>query len=348
MINLDNSISEKEMSLLSDVLKRYSIVPEKIEKVRSAYKVSCSKGVYCLKKTNHGTKKALKVMLLIEYLKGNGFNNIVKYYKTDDGRECVKLKKNIFYLTEWIEGRECNYEDLEELKKSAALLALFHIKSKGFSNDNVKIESNFKNWPSILKADMDDLLKFKRMIYIKKIKTSFDIEYYDAIDKIINQMDKSIRLLESSNYLSISKSAKQQRTLCHDSFYYQNILVDNNEMMFIIDLDSTLYDITVYDLGKFIRRLLYKSKYSWDFEFAKALIESYNEVNKLSPEEMEILLSFIIFPHKFWKLGKKRYSKMKKWNEEKYLRKLKRILKFMDKQDEFIEKYLEYYKISII
>jgi hypothetical protein len=39
---------------------------------------------------------------------------------------------------------------------------------------------------------------------------------------------------------------------------------------------------------------------------------------------------------------------MKKWNEEKYLRKLKRILKFMDKQDEFIEKYLEYYKISII
>jgi CotS family spore coat protein len=146
---------------------------------------------------------------------------------------------------------------------------------------------------------MDDLLKFKRMIYIKKIKTSFDIEYYDAIDKIINQMDKSIRLLESSNYLSISKSAKQQRTLCHDSFYYQNILVDNNEMMFIIDLDSTLYDITVYDLGKFIRRLLYKSKYSWDFEFAKTLIESYNEVNNLSPEEMEILLSFIIFPHKF-------------------------------------------------
>lgn len=348
MISLDNSISPKEMSLLIEVLKRYSITPLNIEKVRSAYKVSCSNGIYCLKKASHGTRKALKVMLLIDYLKNNGFENVVKYYKTDDGRECVKLRKYIFYLTEWIDGHECNYEHIDEMKRSAALLALFHIKAKGFSNSSLKIENNFKNWPSILKSDMDDLLKFKRMIYMKKIKTSFDNEYYNAIDNIIVQMDKSIKLLEESHYISISKSNRDQKTICHDSFYYQNILVDNNNKMFLIDLDSTIYDITVYDLGKFIRRLLYKSTYAWDFELAKSLIESYNEVNKLSPEELEILLSFIIFPHKFWKLGKKRYSKKKKWNEERYLKKLKRILKYMDKQEEFIEKYLDYFNINLV
>lgn len=347
MLSIDNSINPKEMTMVEEILKRYSVVPEKIEKVRSVYRIYSADGIYCLKKASKGSKKAIKVMHLTEYLKNNGFNNVAKFYKTSENKEYVRLHKNVYYLTDWINGHECSCDNKEEMEHAAALLAHFHISAKGFSNSSLKNESSFKNWQSILKEDMQDLLRFRKMIYMKKIKTTFDIQYYDAIEAILGQMDKSIKLLENSNYISLSKYEKGEKTVCHDSFYYQNIIVDNENNMFIIDLDSAAYDITVYDLGKFIRRLLYKSTYSWDFEFARALIEAYSQVKPLSPEELEILLPFIIFPHKFWKLGIKRYVKRKRWSEETYIKKLRRFLRFIDKQNEFIDKYLDYYKIGL-
>jgi len=54
------------------------------------------------------------------------------------------------------------------------------------------------------------------------------------------------------------------------------------------------------------------------------------------------MLALIIFPHKFWKLGKKRYVKYKNWNELKYMHKLNRLLKYNELQQQFIEDYLNY------
>lgn len=47
-----------------------------------------------------------------------------------------------------------------------------------------------------------------------------------------------------------------------------------------------------------------KKSYQWDFEKTKRIIEAYNSENKLTKEDLEVMLSLVIFPHKFWKLGK--------------------------------------------
>lgn len=346
LISINNSISSKEYEYISNILNEYSIVPENIEKIRSVYKVTSQGKNYCLKKLKHGNRKALKGMLLVNYLKQNGFDNFAEYIQTKDGKDCVKAKKHFYYLTEWIEGRECNHEDLDELKKAASLLADFHIKSKGFSAREARVHSNIKNWPQKLQKEKHDLIRFKKFIESKKVKTVFDTGYYDAIDMFLSFMDISIDLLNKSHYMDISNKALLEKTICHDSFYYQNVLVDASGKMYIIDLDSTIYDIHVYDLAKFIRRILYKSIYAWDFNVARELIASYSNINPLSREEYEILLAFIIFPHKFWKLGRKRYRKGKKWNDDKYIKKLNRALKYIDKQNQFIDKFISYYNIS--
>lgn len=54
------------------------------------------------------------------------------------------------------------------------------------------------------------------------------------------------------------------------------------------------------------------------------------------------MLSLVIFPHKFWKLGKKRYIKHKRWPETKYMKKLNKIIKYDDMQREFLENYIKY------
>lgn len=98
-----------------------------------------------------------------------------------------------------------------------------------------------------------------------------------------------------------------------------------------------------------IRRLMTKKEYMWDFNKAKSIIEAYSSINKLTVNEIEIMFSLIVFPHKFWKLGHKRYIKHKNWSEYKYMKKLNKIVlnekyekKFMKEYMEYVQKYNQY------
>jgi Ser/Thr protein kinase RdoA (MazF antagonist) len=93
------------------------------------------------------------------------------------------------------------------------------------------------------------------------------------------------------------------------------------------------------DLGKFIRRLMTKSDFQWNFSKARYIIEAYHTQNPLSAEELEVMLALIIFPHKFWKLGRKRYIKQKNWSENKYMHKLEKVIKYSDLEQNFIDDY---------
>lgn len=143
--NNEDVVSDREKNRITKILKEYSIVPENIEKIRSVYKIKYNNKCYCLKKIKN-SKKALKIFYLTQYLKDRGFNNIATFVCTNNGKKYIKTKHNIYYLTEWIDGRECNIYDIEELKKAAMLLAEFHIKVKGFTNKDCKIYGRENNW----------------------------------------------------------------------------------------------------------------------------------------------------------------------------------------------------------
>lgn len=343
-INIDNIINAKEHNKILAILKEYEIEPIKIERVRSVYKVTTNGRIYCLKKMKHGgSEKVEKGMLLSKHLVTKGFYNVIRYIKTSDNKYCVKKGHYYYYVTDWIKGRECNFDNFEELKKCAELLADFHNRSKGFTIESSKIINNTKKWPSLLKKEKNDLLQIKDIINNKKVKTTFDLNYISLIDEYAEKINKAITLLDDSSYVDISTKANIGRSICHDSFYYQNILVKNNNKLYIIDLDSSLYDLNIYDLAKFVRRIMHRNNYGWNFDYAKELIESYSNINPLSGEELEILLSFIVFPHKFCKLGKKRYVGRKTWPETKYIKKLNKIIKYKEIEEDFTAKYASYF-----
>ncbi|MCX7883849.1 MAG: CotS family spore coat protein [Caloramator sp.] len=343
---LDIDINKKEYNKITKILKQYSIIAESIEKIKSVYKIKYNDKNYCLKKLKHGNKKILKILSFIEYLKSNSFENMVSFVSVREGKEYIKTKNSIYYMTEWIDGRNCNINDIEELKKAALLLSDFHIKSKGFFSKELKIENTFKNYTEEFKKGKQDILRFKKLIENKKIKTIFDIEYYEAIDKVLKYVDLSIEMLIKSKYTDLLRKAKIERDICHNSFYCKNIIVDETMKMYIIDVDNFSYDIYIKDIAGFIRKIMYKRVYGWDFNVAKEIIYAYSNINSLSKEEYELLFSLIMFPYKFLKLGRKRYYKNKRWDEDKYLRKLRGTLKFIDNQEKFAEKFIMFYELN--
>lgn len=242
-------------------------------------------------------------------------------------------------MTEWIDGRECDFSDLEEAKDAVKLLAKFHIASQQINTKGYKLKNCLKNWPEIYNKCIKDMNSYKLTINKKILKNDFDYLYYENIDTFIERSLNSLNLLNISCYYRLSKDAKKQKPICHRSFYYQNV-IKKDDTYFLIDLNRIIIDLRINDLGRFIRRLMDKKYYNWNFEKAKELIMSYNSVYPLSKEELEIMLSLIMFPHKFWKLGKKRYKKHKKWTETKYRKKLDKILESIEKQDIFYKEYI--------
>jgi CotS family spore coat protein len=339
--NLAMEITEKEKKLILRVMEKYDFEVNSFIKVRSAYKIETDKGTICLKKMKHGSNKARNGNLLVNELINNNFLYTSKYIYTKEGHLFVNINKLIFYVTEWINGNECDLGIITEAENCSKLLAEFHIATNKIDTKKFAIKNNLKNWPKIFNSNLNDLEKFKKVIERKKLKSEFDLKYLSHIESFYSRGMSLIALLNNSEYYKLSKAAMENKTICHDSFYYQNI-IKVEETYYIIDLDSIMIDLQINDLGKYIRRLMYKTEYKWSFDKALLIINAYNSVYNLSKSEYEVMLALIIFPHKFWKLGKKRYIKNKNWNESKYVHKLNKLIKYDELQEEFLKQYIEY------
>lgn len=343
----ENDLLSSEKEMIYTVLNKYDFKVLRILKSRSAYKIECEGENICLKRMRHGRYKARNGTILVDGLLKNGFTNIARYILTKNGECVVRYKKFIFYATEWIDGEECNLGNIDEVKNCVKLLAEFHLVSSKIQVEKLNIKNNLKNWPKIFTANLNDLEFYKKIILRKRLRNEFDSAYLSCIDSFYDRGIAILGMLNNSEYYKVSKEANEKKTICHDSFYYQNVIKRKNKY-YIIDLDSIMIDLQVNDLGKLIRRLMYKSNYQWNFEIAKQCIDAYNEINPLSKSELEIMLALIIFPHKFWKLGKKRYVKHKNWTEAKYTHKLNKLVKYDEAQQKFFEQYVQYINVAVV
>jgi CotS family spore coat protein len=336
-----NELNEKEKKLLQCVTEKYDFKVCNLGKVRSAYRVETDKGTICIKNINHGKHKVSNGNLLVKGLIENNFLNTSKYICTKDGHLVVTINNLFFYATEWINGEECDLGIINEVENCSKLLAEFHLATNKIDTSKLTIKNNLKNWPKLFGSNLNDLEKFKRVIEKKKLKSEFDTTYLSYIDSYYTRGMSLLKLLNESDYNKLSNAANENKTICHDSFYYQNI-IKMEDTYYIIDLDSIMIDLQINDLGKFIRRLMHKSEYQWSFEKALLIMNAYESINKLTKSEYEAMIALILFPHKFWKLGKKRYTKNQNWDERKYLHKLNKVIKYSEAEEKFLNEYMEY------
>lgn len=341
-------ITEEERQTLNLILSDYDLEPILIERIRSAYKVYTAQGAFCLKKIGRGHKRAIKGLFVTQRLKKNGFMNVPFFYPTKQNTFFVRHQRSTFYLTHWIDGRELSFNSIDDILKAAELLANFHLAAKGLQpGKEIKIRNHYHNWEKNFRYCYEQINQFKRKIKALKKKTDFDELYYNNAVNLSDDAKLALKLISGDANKKVCKAAVNEKYICHDSFYYQNILVDEDNQLHIIDLESCIQGIPVSDLGKFIRRILTRSKYLWDFDLCRKIIDSYNNARQLIREEYYVLLAMIIFPHKFWKLGRKRYIKKKNWTEEKFNKKLKNLIILNDYKKDFIDTYIRFYKLHI-
>jgi CotS family spore coat protein len=334
-------ITIKELVMIERVLHYYGIEVISASRYRSVYKVLSNLGYLCVKKNIHGRSKVINGHRLAEAFKENNFHNTVKYYETLKGDCYVKYGKYIIYVTDWVEGEECNLDDIAAAEKCCELLAQFHCTANIIDKHEFNIKNSLKNLPKMFYESLLDLERFKETIKNKLMQNQFDYIYYDHIDNFYTRGVTALSILNSCNYYNLSKNTSMYKSICHGSFYSKSI-IKSEEGYFIIDLNSITIDLQIIDLGKLIRRLMPKKEYAWDFNKALSLLNHYSIHKPIEIAELEIILALLIFPYKFWRLGYKRYKKHKGYNEVKYLKNLLKLLTYSEQEQQFINDFMGY------
>lgn len=325
-----------------EIERQFDIKIEVLKANKGVYYLRTNKGERCLKKINYGPQKLLFVYGAKEHLIKNGFNMVDRYLLNVEGEPYALVNEDLYTLSEWLEGRECDFHNLEEVKLAAKTLATMHEASKGYDPpENSKLKSDLGRWPHLMEKRIKSLDKMRDMIRKKNNKSEFDLLYLKSMEFYKEMGKKAFDTLQSSAYYDLCSVTEKEKSFCHHDFTYHNIILDDNNDVHVIDFDFCKREVRTFDISNFMIKVL--KRVDWDINFAKAIIESYNSVSPLSKEEYQVLYAYLQFPQRYWRLANRYYYNEVNWGQGTFTNKLQSIInekeKYLKLLDDFKAEY---------
>ena len=325
-----------------EIERQFGIKIESIKPNKGVYFLKTDRGNKCLKKVNYGIQKLLFVYGAKEHLRNNGFNQVDKNDLNVDGTSYAVVNEDIYTLSEWIEGRECDFTNIDDLIAASKTLAKLHEASKGYEPpENSKLKTDIGRWPSLMEKRTKALDKMRDMCRKKNQKTEFDLLYLKNYEEFKKLGIIAKEILSDSAYLELCKKAEQDKNFCHHDYTYHNIIVDDNDNVHVIDFDYCKREVRVYDISNFLIKVL--KRVDWDIEYAKTIIEAYDSVSPIEEEEYKVLYAFLVFPQRFWRLSNRFYYNEVNWGQKIFDRKINDLINEREKFINFIEKFRKIY-----
>lgn len=322
--------------LTDNVLINYDIKVNNIENIkfkdtekqRAVYKLETSKGIKCLKKVYYDEGTLLFIYSVIEWL---NFKKILcpRLLSTKKGLKYVRYNNGLFILTDWIEGRKCDYENTEDIESAADNLARIHKYSSGFKPiDGSTIRVSKTDFYQSFNKHFMQLLELSNKAFI--IKDKYSKLFLDNFDFYLRKAEDSLYLLTSINDNNIASNS-----ICHLDYVNKNLIYTPDNKIYVIDFDRCEMGAPVYDISIFLRRILKRKTTSYDFDIFKLAINSYENIRKLSKEEVVLLISILMFPSKFWKISRDYYKNRNICNKDAFLSLLKDLISQQKDFDDF-------------
>ncbi|MBC8060605.1 MAG: CotS family spore coat protein [Clostridiaceae bacterium] len=328
-----------------EIEKQFNIKIKKLKPTKGVYLLKTNQGDKCLKKIDFGVQKLLFVHAAKEHLMNNGFPRVDKYCLNMEGNPYALVNEDIFTLCDWIEGRQCDLHIEEDLANAARNMAYMHLSSRGYEPpENSKLKTDLGRWNHLMDKRIKSLDKMRTMARKSTKKNSFDLNFIKSIDFFKDTGRKAMKILAESNYFELCKVAEEEKGFCHHDYSYNNILFDENNEINIVNFQYCKREIRVFDISHFIIKVLKRN--DWNIEFARLIIDAYNEVEPLNGEEYMVLYAFLLFPQRFWRLCNRYYYKEVSWSHEVLNNKIEGLIDEREKYMDFINSFKEIYKLN--
>jgi len=342
----------KSGSGLAKKLKKYKVDPSIIDqwdlevndvsKVKAVFRLETTEGPKCFKEVTYGEEKLLFILSAMEHLVANGFHDTVTYRPTKGGKPFVRNGNSIFFVTDWIEGKECDFDNKEHLAASCRTLARFHLAAKGLKPmPGSKVKIMWGKWPRVFTKRCRDLLIFKERARGKDKKSEFDRKFLACFQEAYTNGLKSIEILRNSNYPRLVQEAAKNLTFNHRDVAARNFVIKPDGTAGLFDFDYCRYDIRTNDLVRLIERTLKNKR--WDIRVADRILNLYQEINPIHPDEFPVLLAFFRFPQKLWRVADRYYGEKKPWPEREFVNKINEIMSGAERKEKFLREFEDKY-----
>lgn len=319
------------------------IIPVKFkdtEKQRAVYRFETGSGPKCLKKVYFDEPNLLFVYSVIEWLYRHRVK-VPKLLPTKTGGRFVNYRGDLFIVTDWIEGRKCDYDIEEDIYRAAENLGKMHRLTYNFE----PVSGSF-----IRKEDPDWFKTFnRRMLQLaqqyntaSKCRDEFSSIYADSFDYFFARAVHAVHLLSLVDNEVLRIPVAQYNTVCHLDYVNKNLIFSDDGELYVIDFDKARIDIPIHDIGTFLKRILKRGNTSWDYRLMINTLDYYQQQRALSFPEYLCLFAYLEFPQKYWKISRDYYSNRKECNRKLYISMLSSACQQKDGHDDFCTKFNSY------
>lgn len=327
-----------QYNLDANLFERMGFKVKQIIPVRSVYRIVTDKGFFCLKKLRFSIEEMNFIFGAIDHLKANGFQNVFNIVKQKDGSNFLDFNGEKYFLTEWIDGRECDFLNPMDLDTATEVLAKLHNATKGYLPPVCPSSRDYLGkWPENFQRRIGEMEGIKQQVLQKQEKSQVDSIYMDYVDMCINDAKEALGLLEGACYRELVEQATGEQGFIHHDYAHHNILHSFDGRTYVLDFDYCIRDIRIHDLGSLIIRNM--KRCNWDIDKAMTIIEGYDRWNSISKNELKVLVPFLLFPQDFWIVSRQYYIEKKDWEEEEYVDKMNTKSSYTAERRKFIEEF---------
>ncbi|RYM05625.1 CotS family spore coat protein [Sporolactobacillus sp. THM7-7] len=302
---------EKLVKLASTLLPNWELNVQNIELIQGGqmalvWKFTTDKGTYCLKRIHRPEKKALFSIHAQDYLAKKG-SRVPGIIPNKDGQLYTKHGPFLFVVYDWIEGRPFDLtvpDDLEWMMKG---LGQYHLDSIGYEPpEGIPVFTKLGKWPKHYIKRCQQMESWKR-IAAETPDDPFSQVYLSEIDAHIQNGKAILEKLQSSYYPEWVDACKQKPNLCHQDYGTGNTLFSDGHI-WIIDLDTTTFDLPIRDLRKTIIPLM-GDQGAWDRNLFHHMLSSYEKVSPLTKEQKKVMFIDMLFPYELYETAHEKFGR---------------------------------------
>jgi spore coat protein I len=301
------------IGLAKEVLSNYGIIPGQIsviqdKRLKTLWKFDYNGQRMCLKRLRHTLDKALFSVYAQLHILDNG-GNVPEVYLNLDGNAITIYNEELFVLYGWVDGRDLNFGNPDDLYLAIKGLAEMHRASVGYlPPEGARVSSKLGKWPDQYQSMRNKLAEWRELSGQYRQRPEYAC-YLKYADQMVEMADRAISSIQDSDYDSITSGQAQQYPLCHQDYGKGNALLAERGV-YVLDLDGVTHDLVIRDLRKIIGKQM-EDGIGWNRDRINTILECYQETNKLSAEEKQILSIDLLFPHWFFAEMKNLFKKNK-------------------------------------
>ena len=310
--------------------------------LRKVFVLVTSEGKKILKIVNSTEERLEFIDKSLEYI-SKRYSNVLSYYKNKNNKVYEIWKGETYVLLDMIDGREATFSNPIEINLCSKAMANMHLASKGIldtMDEDIVIENSGENLIRVMNDSYKILENIKYNVNKYRYKNEFDKMFIINVDYNLKEIEKSLEFLALSDYNNILLN-KSKMVLCHNDLAHHNFIIDGEEVK-IIDFDYCKFDTRVVDVANYTLKVI--KNFAYDSKKVKAILDSYNEVEKLDNEEIRLLYVILSFPKDFVTIVTDYYYKQKSWDEDVFINRFKNKLSNETHRKEFLNNFIQEFK----